>query len=94
MRALRCLTYWTAVILGITAATVLAGSLIEWTPGHGLRVEMASLILRLGLTALIIAAVACFLLTILAACVRQTNALYSTPAGTPDESQPRTVDTP
>jgi hypothetical protein len=40
------------------------------------------------------ATVVCLLLAILAACVRQADALYSTPAGTPDDSHPRTVDNP
>ena len=93
-RALSCLSYWIALVLGITAATVLTGSLIEWTPGHGLRVEMLSLVLRLSLAVLVDAAVVCLLLAILAVCVRRTDSLYSTPAGTPDESQPRTVDRP
>ena len=47
--------------------------------------------------ALVDAAVVCLLLAILAACVRridEAGAPYSTPAGTPDLSQPRTVDNP
>ena len=92
--ALRCLTYWIALALGAAIATVCTGSLMEWTPGHGLRVEMMSLVLRLGLAVLVDAIVVCLLLAILAACVRRTAALYSTPAGTPDASQPRSVDTP
>lgn len=94
LRALRCLTYWIAVLLAATAATILTGSLIEWTPGHGLRVEMLSLVLRLSLAALIDATAVCLLLTILATCVRQADAVYGAPAGTPDESQPRTADNP
>jgi hypothetical protein len=93
-RTLRCPTYWIAVVLGTIAATALAGSLIGWTPGHGLRVEMASLILRLTFATLVDATVVCLILAILATCVRQQDALYSTPAGTPDDNQPRTVDTP
>ncbi|HEY4381861.1 MAG TPA: hypothetical protein VGN01_16045 [Acidobacteriaceae bacterium] len=93
-RSLRSLAYWIAVVLGVTAATVLAGSLIEWMPGHGLRIEMASLILRLSVAALVDATVVCLLLAILAACIRQTNTSYSTPEGTPVESQPRTVENP
>jgi hypothetical protein len=91
-RTLRCLTYWIALALGVFIATFVTGLLIQWTPGHGLRVEMMSMVLRLGLATLVDATIVCLLLTILAACVRQTNALYATPAGMPDESQPRTVD--
>jgi hypothetical protein len=94
LRTLRCLTYWIALVLAAMAASILTGSLIEWTPGHGLRVEMLSLVLRLGLATLIDAAAVCLLLTILATCVRQAEAVYAAPAGTPDESQPRIVDNP
>jgi hypothetical protein len=94
LRVLHCLTYWIALVLGMIGATVLTGSLVEWTPGHGLRVEAMSMVLRLSLVVLVDAVVVCLLLALLAACVRQTDALYSTPTGTPDESQPRTVDKP
>jgi hypothetical protein len=94
-RTLRCLTYWVAVVLSVTAATVITGSLIEWTPGHGIRVEMLSLALRLSLAALIDTVAVCLLLTILATCVRQADAAFHlAPAGTPDESQPRTAGSP
>jgi hypothetical protein len=93
-RALRCLTYWIALVLGAIDATVIAGSLIEWTPGHGLGIEMLSLVLRLSLAVIINATVVCLLLAILAACVHQVDASYATPGGTPDESQPRTADKP
>jgi hypothetical protein len=96
--ATRSLAYWLAIVLCAIAATVGTGSLLRWTPGHGLRVELISLALRLGLAALIDAILVCFVLAILAACVRQSDALnsarYAAPGGTPDESQPRTVDTP
>jgi len=94
LRALRSLTYWLAALLGTIAATALTGALTLWTPGHGLRIEMLSLILRLGLAILVNATAVCLLLSILAVCVRRTDALYSTPAGTPDDSQPLTVDNP
>ena len=90
--AARSVTYWAAVVLGAAGATVGTSSLLDWTPGHGLRVELMSLGLRLGLATLIDAMLVCFLLATLAACVRRVDALYTTPAGTPDESQPRTVD--
>jgi hypothetical protein len=90
----RSVAYWAAVVFGTTCATWLTGSMIQWTPGHGLRVEMVSLILRLTFAVLVDAAVVCLVLAILAACIRQSDALYETPAGTPDDSQPRTVDNP
>ena len=86
--------YWITVALGAFVATASTSSIIGWTPGHGLRVELISLVLRLSLAAFIAAIAVCFLLTILAACVRQSDALYAAPAGTPDDSQPRTVDNP
>jgi hypothetical protein len=73
---------------------VITGSLMEWTPGHGLRIEMVSLVLRLGLAILVDATVVCFLLAILAACIRPTDAFYAAPAGTPVDSQPRTTGNP
>jgi hypothetical protein len=93
-RVLRCLTYWIALVVGATAATFIAGSLIEWTPGHGLRIELLSLVCRLSLATLVDGTAVCLLLTILAACVRQVDAVYAMPAGTPDESQPRREDNP
>ncbi len=92
--ALRCLTYWIAGVLGAIVATRYTNSLIEWTPGHGLRVEFFSLVLRLSLVVFMDATVVCLILAILATCVRRADVLYSTPAGTPDESQPRTIDNP
>jgi hypothetical protein len=92
--AARSVTYWITVVLGTIVATVSIGSLLQWTPGHGLRVELISVAIRLSLAALIDVVLVCFLMAILAARVRQSDALYATPAGTPDESQPRTVDNP
>jgi hypothetical protein len=93
-RALRSATYWIAMIVGVTAATVITSSLIQWTPGHGLRIEMLSLLLRLGAAILIDAAIACLLLAILAAIIQRSDALYATPAGMPEDSQPRTAGNP
>lgn len=93
-RALRCPTYWIAVLFGATAATAISGSLMRWTPGHGLRVEALSLLLRLTLALLVDGTVVCLLMAILAVSVRRTDAIYFTPEGTPEESHPRTVDHP
>jgi len=94
MVAARSIAYWAAVVLCAVGAAVGTGSLLQWTPGHSLRVQIISLILRLRLAVLVDAVLVCLVLAILAACVRQSDALYATPAGTPDESQPRTVDNP
>ena len=95
--ALRFVAYWIALVLGAAAATAITGLLVDWTPGHGLRVEMMSLVLRLAAAVLVDAVVACLLLAILAMCVRRgddAEEIHSTPAGTPDESQPRRVENP
>lgn len=94
VRGLLSLGYWIAIVVGISAAAVLTTSLLQWTPGHGLRIEMISLVLRLGMVILVDVTLACLLLAILAVCVHQTDAPYRTPGGTPAESQPRSVDSP
>jgi hypothetical protein len=94
VRALRSITYWAILIGGTAVATVLTGSLMQWTPGRGLRIEMVSLALRLGVAACVDAAVAGLLLAVLAVCVRRSDGLYGTPAGMPEESQPRIAERP
>jgi len=94
---LRSVGYWAIVVLVSMGSNLLTGWLTQWTPGHGLRVEMVSLVLRLSAVLLVDAAAVCLLLATLAVFVRRNDApgiLYSTPAGTPDDSHPRTVDTP
>jgi hypothetical protein len=93
-RALASMNYWVATLAGVTVATLISGLLVEWTPGHGLRIEALSLVLRLGAVVLIDASVACLLLAILAASVRQSDEDYTPPGGTPAESQPRTAESP
>lgn len=93
-RALRSFTYWISVVLGATAAILLTSSLIHWTPVHGLRIEALGLAIRLSLALLVDAIAVCLVLAILAVCVRRSDAIYSTPAGTPEESHPRTVENP
>jgi hypothetical protein len=96
--ALRSLTCWLGVVLGAIGAAVITDLLMQWTPGRGLRVEMLSLVLRLSFTVLLDATLVCFLLAMMAVFVRHADlpeaAPQSTPAGTPEESQPRTADSP
>jgi hypothetical protein len=92
--ALRCLSYWIVLVFGSICAIVLSGSLLQWTPGHGLGIEMVSMALRLGATLLVNATLLSLLLTILAVCVGRSDAAYSAPGGTPAESHPRTVEGP
>jgi hypothetical protein len=95
--ALRSFTYWLVLFVDAFAATTLTSSLINWTPSHGLREEMLSLILRLGAAILFDAIALSLLLAVIAACCRSVAdnaAAQSTPAGTPDLSQPRTAGNP
>lgn len=92
--ALRSISFWITLVIGTLAATFLVGELLQWTPGNGLSVELLSLIIRLSLAAVIGAFVICLFLAIVAACVRGAQAQPVTPAGTPDESHPRTVFNP
>lgn len=94
VRALRSGTYWIALLVGAFAATTITSALMRWTPGHGLGAEMFSLASRLAVAVLLDAVVLSLLLTILTACVREPAEPYIALEGTPDESQPRTVDEP
>lgn len=88
-RVLRTLSYWIALLVGVFLATAITNSLVNWTPGHGLRIELLSLILRLSLAVFVVAVIVSFLLAILAVSIRQ-----ATFAGTPEASQPLTTDKP
>jgi hypothetical protein len=97
LRPLRSIAYWCLVWLAATAASVFTSTVLGWTPGHGLRVEMMSLMLRLTAVVLVDAVVVCLGLAMLAAFMRQSDGPdegHSTVAGTPDDSQPRTADAP
>jgi hypothetical protein len=59
LRALRSVTYWITVVVVTIEANICTGALMGWTPGHGLRVETLSLLLRLGAAAILDALVAC-----------------------------------
>jgi len=97
-RTLRSITFWIVLVLGTTTASLLTGLLMQWTPGHGLRIEVVSVVLRLAVAMLIDGTLAVFLLAVLAVCVRRSDTTYhnthDTPGGTPDVSQPRTADNP
>jgi hypothetical protein len=88
-RSFRSGTYWVALLVGVFFATAITSSLVNWTPGHGARIELLSLILRLSLAVLVVAAIVSFLLTLLAVCIHQ-----ATPAGAPEASQPLTTGKP
>jgi hypothetical protein len=90
--ALRSVTYWLTVALGVIAATLITSALVDWVPGHTLRVELVSLVLRLTLATLVDATILCLVLAVLAVCVRESD--HTTPAGTPEVSHPRTTEIP
>jgi hypothetical protein len=94
--ALRSPGYWLFGLLGTFAAFAATTWLIAWTPGHGLGVEMTSLLLRLGAIVLMDGLFLGALLAILAECVLRADVSqpYATPPGTPAESQLRTADKP
>jgi hypothetical protein len=90
-RTLRSLAYWIVLLLGAPTAVLLTGVMVDWTPGHGLKTEMLSLVLRLVVAAAIDAVIVSYLLSLLAELLRISDA---TAGGTPDDNQPRTVDMP
>lgn len=94
---MRRIVFWAALFFAAFAAIVLTTVLLSWTPGHGLRAEILSLILRLALLLAADGALLCFFLAVVAACIlrAETPPLpYIVPAGTPEPSQPRTVVNP
>jgi hypothetical protein len=97
LRSLRSIAYWCVVIFVSAGGSTFSGAILAWTPGHGLRVEMASLILRLIALVVVDGTGFCFVLAMLAGLVRQADTPdqpQSTPAGTPNDNQPRTVEAP
>jgi hypothetical protein len=86
--------YWVVLVVGGIMASELTGVLMHWTPGDALSLEMFSLIVRLAIVAVADTVIALFVLAVIAVCVQQSDALYETPAGGPDSSQPLTVEAP
>ncbi len=93
-RGLRSSAFWLALLLAGVLSVSCTSFLLHWTPGHGLRVEVLSLVVRLVLVLVVDAVLAVFLLTILAGCMCETNATYVAPAGIPVDSQPRRASKP
>lgn len=92
--AARSLSFWLTLFVGTIVATLIAGALMAWMPLHGLWPEMFSLGLRLAVAIVFDGIIACWLLATLAVCVRRADAGYATPEGGPEDSQPRTAETP
>lgn len=91
---LRSFSFWLVLVIGTTLASLFTGALMRWLPLHGLWPEMFSLGVRLSIAILCDGIIACWLLATLAVLTRRANAAYATPAGGPDDSQPRTVEAP
>jgi hypothetical protein len=91
---LRSFSFWPVLVIGTIIASLVTRTLMRWLPMHGLWPEMFSLGVRLSIAVLFDGIVACWFLATLAVLMRRADAAYSTPAGTPDDSQPRTVEAP
>jgi hypothetical protein len=92
--ALFSITYWAILIVGSLAAPILTDFLMGWTPGHGLAIETFSLFLRLSIAITADATIVVLVLTVVAACILQSDANHEAPAGAPEVSQPRTTGIP
>jgi hypothetical protein len=92
--AMRSLSFWLVLLVGAVIAVLVTNGLMAWLPLHGLWPEVFSLVVRLSLVVVFDAIVVCWFLATLAVCMRRTDAAYLASAGTPDASQPRTVEEP
>jgi hypothetical protein len=94
LRVVFSFSYWMILALTAIIVTSITQGLVEWTPGHGLRVEAISLVLRLGTVAIIDVALICFVLAAITAIVVRLEGRHEIPGGTPEINQPRSVDIP
>jgi hypothetical protein len=92
--ALRSLSFWVVLVAGTLVASLFTSTFMHWLPMHGLWLEMFSLGVRLSFAVVFDGTVACLFLAILAVFVRRSDAAYTAPSGTPEESQPRTAEAP
>ena len=75
LRVVFSFSYWMILALAAIIVTTITQSIVEWTPGHGLRVEAMSLVLRLGIVAIIDTALICYLLAVITALVVRSEGL-------------------
>ena len=73
LRILRSGTYWLVLIISAVLTSLVTGTLLHWTPGHGLSVESISLLLRLSTVIVFDVAIACFVLAIITALLQRTE---------------------
>ncbi|MEZ2345562.1 hypothetical protein [Terriglobus sp. RCC_193] len=83
--------YWLSLLLFVVVGAVLTGALMGWTPGHGLRVEVLSLVARMLLVIVLNAATIALLLQAMA---RAVVGIQSVGTDAPVTSQPRTAEMP
>ena len=94
VHTLRSFTYWIATALLCFGGSAVTAALVSWAPGHGLRIEMVSVALRLLCSFVIDAVLVCLVLAVIVECARRSDEAYKTPDGTPFASQPRTAGIP
>jgi hypothetical protein len=94
VRVWRSGRYWLLFLISAIFATKVTEYLLHWTPGHGLRIEVVSLVLRLGTATIVDLLLTCFILATLTALVERADDIYSTPDGIPETSQPRATEIP
>ncbi len=87
-------SYWMILALTAIIVTSITQGMVEWTPGHGLRVEAISLVLRLVTVAIIDAVLICFVLAAITAIVVRFEGRHAIPGGIPEVNQLRSVDIP
>ena len=88
---LRSGRYWLSLLLLTIVGGIVFGTLLNWTPGHGLAVEFFSLVVRVLTVILAEALVVALLFHAMAAGVLRVQDAGK-PA--PDSNQPRTADVP
>jgi hypothetical protein len=82
--------YWLSLLLVVIGA-VSTGALLDWTPGHGIRTETLSLVVRLAVAVALNAATIAILLQAMAGAVLR---IQSFGTAEPESIQPRTADIP
>ncbi len=88
---LRSGRYWLSLLLLALVGAVITGTLMTWTPGHGLRVELLSVVLR---TVTVVVLYAGAIALLFGAMARAILRGQSAGTGEPEISQPRTADRP
>ncbi len=88
---LRTRRYWLCLLLLVVAGAGVSGALLAWTPGHNLRIQVVSLLLRLPIAIGVDAVAVALLLQAMAGAVSSDQ---STGSEEPVSSQPRTLGIP